>query len=83
MGDAEYVDVGIEALDLLTIGEVAARLRLSSPTIRRLISSGALEAVHIGRSVRVAPEALAEYKAGLRQAAQAVRAVLGEADAGA
>lgn len=64
------VDVGDEALDLLTVKEVAERLRLAVVTIRRLISSGDLEGVHVGSSVRVAPEAVAEYKARLRAAAQ-------------
>lgn len=64
------VDVGDEALDLLTVKEVATRLRLSEVTIRRLIGSGDLEGVHVGASVRVAPEALAEYKARLRAVAQ-------------
>lgn len=63
------MDVGDEALDLLTVKEVAARLRFSEVTIRRLIKAGSLEAVREGTSVRVAPEAVAEYKARLRTAA--------------
>lgn len=50
------MDVELEALDLLTVGEVAARMRVSHVTVRRLITSGALEAVRIGRLVRVAPK---------------------------
>jgi excisionase family DNA binding protein len=67
---ARVVDVGDEALDLLTVKDVATRLRLSQVTIRRLIKSGDLEGVHVGTSVRVAPEAVAEYKDRLRAAAQ-------------
>lgn len=62
-------DAGPEALDLLTVKETADRLRVSTSTIRRLIGSGDLEAVRIGSLVRIAPEALAEYKAHLRRAA--------------
>jgi excisionase family DNA binding protein len=69
------VDVGDEALDLLTVKEVATRLRFSVVTIRRLIAAGDLEGVHVGASVRVAPEAVAEYKARLRAAAQGKPAV--------
>lgn len=65
-------DVGPEALDLLTVKEVAARLRLSVKTIRRLIYAEreqpgtGLEAVNIGTSVRVPPEAVIAYKDRLR-----------------
>ena len=38
---------------VLTIAEVAERLRVSPRTVRRQIGSGALYAVKIGRSVRV------------------------------
>jgi len=51
--------------DLLTIGEVAERLRLSPRTVQRLIASDTLCAVKIGRSVRVqrsAVEALFIHK---------------------
>ena len=60
------MDAGLETLELLTVGEVAARLRVSPVTVRRLIKSGALEAVRIGRLVRVTPEAVADYKGCLR-----------------
>jgi excisionase family DNA binding protein len=65
------IDVGNEALDMLDIGEVATRLRLSKTTIRRLIRSGELEGVKVGTRVLVAPEAVAEYKDKLRAAARA------------
>lgn len=64
------IDVGNESLDLLTVNEVCARLRLSVATVRRLIRSGELESVKVGASRRVAPEALIDYKARLRAAAQ-------------
>jgi excisionase family DNA binding protein len=59
-------DVGNEALDLLAVGEVAARLRVSKTTVRRLIWSGELESVKIGARVLVAPEAVIAYKDKLR-----------------
>jgi excisionase family DNA binding protein len=68
MESTTVLDVGMEALDLLTVGEVAARMRVSTVTVRRLIASDDLEAVRIGRLVRVAPEALADYKGRLRAA---------------
>jgi excisionase family DNA binding protein len=66
-------DVGDEALDFLDIPQVAARLRLSAQTVRRLIKAGKLEAVREGRRVLVAPEAVLDYKNRLRAAAQAGR----------
>lgn len=70
-------DVGAEALDLLTVAEVSARLRISPRTVRRLIYAEraepgtGLESVKIGDLVRVTPEAVVEYKNRLRAAAQA------------
>lgn len=64
------MDVGDEALDLLTTGEVATRLRVSKMTVRRLFESGELESVKVGRSRRFAPEAVAEYKKRIRGAAR-------------
>lgn len=66
-------DVGSEALDFLNVGEVAGRLRLSKQTVRRLIASGALEAVREGTRVLIAPEAVLEYKNKKRAEAQAAR----------
>jgi excisionase family DNA binding protein len=69
-------EVGDEALDLLTVDEVAAHLRLSSKTVRRLIAAerkrpgAGLEAVKIGSSLRVPPEAVIEYKKRLRAASR-------------
>ena len=44
---------------LMTVKEVAQLLRLSVRQIRRLIAHGQLEAISVGRSVRIRPEALA------------------------
>ena len=49
---------------LLRVEHVAAKLRLSRALVYRLIASGDLPAVRIGRSVRVAP---AKLRAWLRE----------------
>lgn len=70
-------DVGTEALDLLTVDEVALRLRISARTVRRLIYAErrqpgtGIESVKVGELNRVDPEAVIEYKARLRAAARA------------
>lgn len=70
------IDVGDEALDLLMVGEVATRLRLSEATVWRLVYAEekepgtGLESVKVGRSRRIAPEAVIAYKARLRAAAR-------------
>ena len=44
---------------LLTVKEVAQQLQLSQRQIRRLVATHQLEAINVGRSVRIRPEALA------------------------
>jgi excisionase family DNA binding protein len=51
---------------LLTVEEAAERLRLGRTLVYRLISSGELESVTVGRLRRVPAECLAEYVASLR-----------------
>jgi len=43
---------------LLTAARVAEILNVSLRTVRRLIKDGKLPIVHVGRSVRIRPEAL-------------------------
>lgn len=68
-------DAGPEALDLLTVREVAARLRVSARTVWRLVDAErkqpgtGLESVKVGALVRVAPEAVIAYKDRLRAGA--------------
>lgn len=67
-------EVGEEALDLLRVPEVARRMSLSKATIWRLVYAEekepgtGLESVKVGRSRRVAPEAIDAYKKRLRSA---------------
>ncbi len=70
-------DVGPEALDFLTVREVAVRLRCSPKTVWRLVwaerdkPGTGLQSVKMGSSRRVAPEAVIAYKQQLRDAARA------------
>ena len=48
---------------LLRLEEVAERLAVSKPTVRRLARSGALASLVVGRQVRFRPEAVDEYLA--------------------
>ena len=45
----------------LTVAEVAEQLRVSKMTVYRLVHSGELEAVRVGRSFRVPYKAAQEY----------------------
>jgi excisionase family DNA binding protein len=47
--------------ELLTAAEVADQLRVSTMTVYRLIRSGEIPAVRVGRNYRVAAEALDQY----------------------
>jgi excisionase family DNA binding protein len=53
---------------LLTVEEAAERLRIGRTSMYRLVSTGAIETVTVGRLRRVPPECLAEYVAALRRA---------------
>jgi excisionase family DNA binding protein len=45
----------------LTVAEVAAAMRVSKMTVYRLVHSGELPAVRVGRSFRVPESAVDEY----------------------
>jgi excisionase family DNA binding protein len=45
----------------LTVAEVAKVMRVSKMTVYRLVHSGELPAVRVGRSFRVRPEAVHAY----------------------
>ncbi|MDH4160228.1 MAG: helix-turn-helix domain-containing protein [Actinomycetota bacterium] len=46
-------DQPLGAVDFLTVAEVAAMMRVSKMTVYRLVHSGELPAVRVGRSFRV------------------------------
>ena len=46
---------------LLTVAEVAAILRLSKMTVYRMVNSGVLPALKVGRSIRVPEHVVDEY----------------------
>ena len=50
---------------LLTVAEVAAIMRLSKMTVYRMVNSGQMPALKVGRSVRIPEHVVDEY---LRQA---------------
>jgi excisionase family DNA binding protein len=60
------MDVGISALNLLTLQNVRAVLQCSQSTVEKLVRNGEIEVVRIGRLVRVRPHDLAAYIDRLR-----------------
>jgi excisionase family DNA binding protein len=58
-------------LVLLTVEEAAERLRIGRTTCFKLIRTGALESIPVGRLRRVPAEAIPEYVARLRAASRA------------
>jgi len=60
------LEVGAEALELLTPKTVAGLLKVSEKTVRRLCYAGELGSVKVGKLLRIAPEDVAVYKAKLR-----------------
>lgn len=63
-----------ERAAMLTVGEIAAELRILPITVRRLITAGQLRAHRIGRTYRVPTTALDEYlEATARDAARGGR----------
>lgn len=47
--------------DLLTVGDVAAKLKVSIRTVRRLIKKGMLPYIRVGGSQRIRPDDLKSY----------------------
>ncbi len=62
----EYQDVGISALNLLTVPQVAMVFQCSRSTVWRLIKARELVPIRIGRIVRVTPQDLTVYIKDLR-----------------
>jgi excisionase family DNA binding protein len=65
-------ELSTDVLVLLTVEEAAERLRIGRTSMYRLVSTGAVETVTVGRLRRVPAECLAEYVARLRSGARPV-----------
>ena len=55
---------GISQVTFLTVAEVAEMMRVSKMTVYRLVHSGELPAVRVGRSFRVPQKAVHDYLDG-------------------
>ncbi|MFV0534639.1 MAG: helix-turn-helix domain-containing protein [Cumulibacter sp.] len=55
---------GVSQVKFLTVAEVATMMRVSKMTVYRLVHSGELPAVRVGRSFRVPEKAVHEYLDG-------------------
>jgi len=65
MSSSHPSDPPLAQVKFLTVAEVAALMRVSKMTVYRLVHSGELTAVRVGRSFRVPEKAVHDY---LRQA---------------
>jgi excisionase family DNA binding protein len=54
-------DNGLAEVKFLTVAEVATLMRVSKMTVYRLVHSGELTAVRVGRSFRVPENAVHQY----------------------
>jgi excisionase family DNA binding protein len=54
-------DIPLGEVKLLTVAEVAKIMRLSKMTIYRMVNSGTLPALKVGRSIRVPQSAVDNY----------------------
>lgn len=52
----------LEGPPYLTTGDAAARLGVSTPTVRKLLDSGELRGIRVGRVYRVARKSLEAYE---------------------
>lgn len=53
--------MSVETEKLLTVGEVAARVRVSEWTVRRWLKTGELDGMKVARKWRVRPDALRRF----------------------
>ncbi len=58
---AQPPDAPLGQVRFLTVAEVAALMRVSKMTVYRLVHSGELSAVRVGRSFRVPEKAVHDY----------------------
>jgi excisionase family DNA binding protein len=59
--EAARTDRPLSEMRFLTVAEVAALMRVSKMTVYRLLHSGTLPGVRVGRSFRVPEQAVHEY----------------------
>lgn len=64
MATGNSEQTGLTGLRFLTVAEVAALMRVSKMTVYRLVHAGELPAVRVGRSFRVAEQAVHDYLRG-------------------
>jgi len=55
---------GLREVRFLTVAEVASVMRVSKMTVYRMVHSGELPAVRVGRSFRVPEKAVQDYLKG-------------------
>lgn len=58
---AERVELFTELRDVSTVPQVADALGVCPNTVRRLVASGELPCIHVGRSVRITRAALVDF----------------------
>ncbi len=61
MSSSQPPDAPLAQVKFLTVAEVAALMRVSKMTVYRLVHSGELTAVRVGRSFRVPEKAVHDY----------------------
>jgi excisionase family DNA binding protein len=61
MSSPQPPDAPLAQVRFLTVAEVAALMRVSKMTVYRLVHSGELTAVRVGRSFRVPEKAVHDY----------------------
>lgn len=61
MSGPSHADGDLSEMRFLTVAEVAALMRVSKMTVYRLVHSGDLSAVRVGRSFRVPEKAVYDY----------------------
>ncbi len=61
MSAAQLPDAPLSQVRFLTVAEVAVVMRVSKMTVYRLVHSGEMPAVRVGRSFRVPEKAVHDY----------------------
>lgn len=64
MSKKSHDSAGVSQVKFLTVAEVASMMRVSKMTVYRLVHSGELTAVRVGRSFRVPEKAVHDYLDG-------------------